>query len=141
MAAGAPNATSKALNALRLGVAGKEGLLKRDQFAVEWVIDFPLFEWNADEQRWDSVQHPFTSPTDEDAARLATDPGGVRGKAYDLVLNGWEIGGGSIRIHDSAQARSSACPTSTRPGALRPSWRRLLGTPPHGGIALGLDRI
>ena len=146
MAAGAADATSKALGALRLSVAGKEGLLKRDQFAVEWVVDFPLFEWNADEQRWDSVQHPFTSPMDEDAPRLSSDPGGVRGKIYDLVLNGWEIGGGSIRIHDSAMQSEifrllniSDEDARARFGFFVDALK--FGTPPHGGIALGLDRI
>jgi aspartyl-tRNA synthetase len=146
MAAGAPDATSKALGALRLSVAGKEGLLRRDQFAVEWVIDFPLLEWNADEQRWDSVQHPFTSPMDEDAARLASDPGGVRGKIYDLVLNGWEIGGGSIRIHDSAMQSQIFRLLNISDEEARARFGFFVealkfGTPPHGGIALGLDRL
>jgi aspartyl-tRNA synthetase len=146
MAAGAADATSKALGALRLSVAGKEGLLKRDQFAVEWVVDFPLFEWNADEQRWDSVQHPFTSPMDEDAPRLASDPGGVRGKIYDLVLNGWEIGGGSIRIHDSAMQSEIFRLLNISDEEARARFGFFVealkfGTPPHGGIALGLDRI
>ncbi len=146
MAAGPADATSKALGALRLSAAAKEGLLKRDQFAVEWVVDFPLFEWNAEEQRWDSVQHPFTSPMDEDAARLATDPGSVRGKIYDLVLNGWEIGGGSIRIHDSAVQSQIFRLLNISDEEARARFGFFVealkfGTPPHGGIALGLDRI
>jgi aspartyl-tRNA synthetase len=146
MAAGAAAATSKALGSLRLSVAGKEGLLKKDRHAIEWVVDFPLFEWNQDEQRWDSVQHPFTSPVDEDAARLEQDPGHVRGKIYDLVLNGWEIGGGSIRIHDSEVQSQifrllniSDEEARARFGFFVEALR--YGTPPHGGIALGLDRI
>jgi len=146
MAAGAADATSKALGSLRLIVAGKEGLLKKDQHAIEWVTDFPLFEWNQDERRWDSVQHPFTAPVDEDAARLGQDPGRVRGKIYDLVLNGWEIGGGSIRIHDSdVQSQIfrllniSDEEAKARFGFFVEALR--YGTPPHGGIALGLDRI
>jgi len=146
MAAGPADATSRALGVLRLGVAGREGLLARDRFALEWVIDFPLFEWNADEGRWDSVQHPFTAPIDEDIARLASDPGAVRGKIYDLVLNGWEIGGGSIRIHDSDLQSQifrllniSDEDATLRFGFFLEALR--YGTPPHGGIALGLDRI
>jgi aspartyl-tRNA synthetase len=146
MAAGAAEATSRALGALRLIVAGRAGLLEANQFALEWVIDFPLFEWNADEGRWDSVQHPFTAPVDEDAASLGSDPGCVRGKIYDLVLNGWEIGGGSIRIHDSDQQSQifrllniSDEEAKARFGFFVEALR--YGTPPHGGIALGLDRI
>jgi aspartyl-tRNA synthetase len=146
MAAGAPGATSKALGALRLTVAAKEGLISRDRHAVEWVVDFPLFEWNADERRWDSVQHPFTSPIDEDVALLDREPGRARGQIYDLVLNGWEIGGGSIRIHDSdLQSRIfRLLNISDEEAKLRFGFfieALKYGTPPHGGIALGFDRI
>ncbi len=146
MAAGPPEATSRGLGALRLWVAGRRGWLPRDRYAIAWIVDFPLFEWNADEQRWDSVQHPFTAPVEEDLGRLDEDPGGVRGQIYDLVLNGWEIGGGSIRIHDAAlQSRIfRLLNLSDEEAALRFGFfleALRYGTPPHGGIALGLDRI
>jgi hypothetical protein len=93
---------SKQLGQLRSPSRKKDGLLKPDEFAFTWVVDFPLLEWDAEEKRYVSMHHPFTSPHDEDHAILAEEPGRVRAKAYDLVLNGSEIGGGSIRIHDSA---------------------------------------
>src|SRR6202008_2564131 len=90
----------------RLAIARKESLLNGDAFSFLWVTDFPLLEWNGDEKRWFSMHHPFTSPFDADFEKLESDPGAVRAKAYDLVLNGSEIGGGSIRIHDAKmQAR------------------------------------
>jgi aspartyl-tRNA synthetase len=146
MAAGPADATSRGLGALRLSVGRREGLLRKDRFAIEWVVDFPLLEWNPDEQRWDSVQHPFTAPLDEDRARLETEPGRVRGKIYDLVLNGWEIGGGSIRIHDAPLQSTifRLLNISDEDARLRFGFfveALEYGTPPHGGIALGLDRI
>jgi aspartyl-tRNA synthetase len=146
MSAGQGEATSRALGALRLLIARKEELTRPDQFAMVWVVDFPLLEWNQEEGRWDSVQHPFTAPLDEDTERLESDPGSVRGRIYDLVLNGWEIGGGSIRIHDpSLQARVFRLLNIGEEEA-RERFGFFLealgyGTPPHGGIALGLDRI
>jgi aspartyl-tRNA synthetase len=146
MAAGEADQTSKLLGQLRLAIAKKENLLNADAFEFLWVTDFPLLEYHADDERWYSMHHPFTSPLDEDADKLETDPGSVRAKAYDLVLNGSEIGGGSIRIHDAAlQARIFA-----RLGISQDEARDRFGffldaleygTPPHGGIALGLDRI
>jgi aspartyl-tRNA synthetase len=146
MASGPADATSRGLGVLRLIVAKKDGLMKRDEYALAWIVDFPLMEWNADEERWDSVQHPFTAPLDEDIDRLASDPGGVRGKIYDLVLNGWELGGGSIRIHDAAlQAQIfRLLKISDEDARLRFGFfleALEYGTPPHGGIALGLDRL
>jgi aspartyl-tRNA synthetase len=134
------------LGQIRLTLARKEGLLKTDEFAFTWVIDFPLFEWDDKEQRFVSVHHPFTSPRPEDESRLESDQGQVRAQAYDLVLNGSEIGGGSIRIHDSSlQARIFRLLSITDEDA-RARFGFFLealeyGTPPHGGIALGLDRI
>jgi aspartyl-tRNA synthetase len=146
MAAGAPAATSKVLGQLRLIVARDEGLLKPDEFAFTWVTEFPMFEWNDEDRRFAAMHHPFTSPVPEDLALLETDPGRVRAQAYDLVLNGSEIGGGSIRIHDaSVQARVFTAIGLTDEEA-RHRFGFFLqalsyGTPPHGGIALGLDRI
>jgi aspartyl-tRNA synthetase len=146
LAAGAPDATSKLLGQLRLAIAKKENLLSAEAFEFLWVTDFPLLEYHEDDGRWYSMHHPFTSPLDEDVDKVEGDPGAVRAKAYDLVLNGSEIGGGSIRIHDAAlQARMFA-----RLGISHDEARSRFGffldaleygTPPHGGIALGLDRI
>jgi aspartyl-tRNA synthetase len=146
IAAGEPETTSKLLGQLRLNLAKKDGLLKSDDYVFTWVVDFPLLEWDAEERRYVSMHHPFTSPHDEDMARLDSDPGAVRAKAYDLVLNGSEIGGGSIRIHDAAmQSRIfSLLNISEEEARLRFGFfldALEYGTPPHGGIALGLDRI
>jgi len=146
IAAGEPDATSKLLGQLRLILAKKDGLLKPDEFRFTWVVDFPLLEWDPEAKRYNSMHHPFTSPHDEDMDKLVADPGNVRAKAYDLVLNGSEIGGGSIRIHDSAmQSRIfSLLNISDEEAKLRFGFfleALEYGTPPHGGIALGLDRI
>ena len=146
IAAGEPDSTSKVLGQLRLILAKKDGLLKPDEYVFTWVVDFPLLEWDPQEKRYNSMHHPFTSPHDEDMDKLETDPGHVRAKAYDLVLNGSEIGGGSIRIHDATmQSRIfsllniSAAEATLRFGFFLEALE--YGTPPHGGIALGLDRI
>ena len=146
MAAGTAEPTSKTLGQLRLGVAKEAGLLQPDAFAFTWVTDFPMFEWNGEEQRFAAMHHPFTSPVPEELVHLESDPGRVRAQAYDLVLNGSEIGGGSIRIHDaSVQARVfRAIGLSDEEAAHRFGFflqALRFGTPPHGGIALGLDRI
>jgi aspartyl-tRNA synthetase len=134
------------LGQLRLQVARKAGLLKPDDFRFVWVTEFPLFEWNPDESRWDSMHHPFTSPTPEDVALLASDPGKVRARAYDLALNGSEIAGGSIRIHrpDVQRQVFSLLGISQEQAQARFGFfleALEYGTPPHGGIAFGLDRI
>ncbi len=146
LAGGPPEAISKLFGQLRLLIARKDNLLDADAYELLWVTDFPLLEWSGDEQRWFSMHHPFTSPADADADKLETDPGAVRAKAYDLVLNGSEIGGGSIRIHDAnLQARLfrrlgiSDEEARARFGFFLEALE--YGTPPHGGIALGLDRI
>jgi aspartyl-tRNA synthetase len=146
IAAGDPDATSKLLGQLRLILAKKDGLLRPDHFAFTWVVDFPLLEWDPEEKRYNSMHHPFTSPLDADMGKLESDPGNIRAKAYDLVLNGSEIGGGSIRIHDSAMQRRifSLLNISDEEAKLRFGFfleALEYGTPPHGGIALGLDRI
>jgi len=146
IAAGEPDPTAKLLGQLRLILAKKDGLLKPDEFRFTWVVDFPLLEWDPEEKRYNSMHHPFTSPLDEDMAKLDSDPGNIRAKAYDLVLNGSEIGGGSIRIHDSAmQSRIfSLLNIGEEEAKLRFGFfleALEYGTPPHGGIALGLDRI
>jgi len=146
MAAGQPDQTSKLLGQLRLAIAKKEQLLNPDVFEFLWVTEFPLLEYHEEDGRWYSMHHPFTSPLDEDVDKLETEPGAVRAKAYDLVLNGSEIGGGSIRIHDAAlQARLFQRLGITDDEArLRFGFfldALTYGTPPHGGIALGVDRI
>ena len=146
IAAGEPDATSKLLGQLRLNLAKKDGLLRSDDYVFTWVVDFPLLEWDAEERRYDSMHHPFTSPHEDDLGKLESEPGAVRAKAYDLVLNGSEIGGGSIRIHDSTLQRRifSLLNISDEEARLRFGFfleALEYGTPPHGGIALGLDRI
>jgi aspartyl-tRNA synthetase len=146
MAGGPAEHTSKLLGQLRLAIARRDNLLNPERFELLWVTDFPLLEWSGDEGRWFSMHHPFTSPLDEDMDKLQTDPGSVRAKAYDLVLNGSEIGGGSIRIHSAEmQGRVfSRLGISEEEATLRFGFfleALEYGTPPHGGIALGLDRI
>jgi aspartyl-tRNA synthetase len=146
MAAGPAEQTSKLLGQLRLAIAKKENLLDPEKFEFLWVTDFPLLEYHEEDQRWYSMHHPFTAPHDEDVDKLESDPGAVRAKAYDLVLNGSEIGGGSVRIHDAAlQARIfRRLGISEEEAKLRFGFfleALEYGTPPHGGIALGLDRI
>jgi aspartyl-tRNA synthetase len=146
MAAGGGEEASKLLGQLRLHVAKKDNLFAADAFEFVWVTDFPLLEYHEDDGRWYSMHHPFTSPHDDDVDKLESDPGAVRAKAYDLVLNGSEIGGGSIRIHDAAlQARIfRRLGISDEEAKLRFGFfleALQYGTPPHGGIALGLDRI
>lgn len=116
-----------------------------EHFNFLWVIDFPMFAWDEEEQRWAALHHPFTSPMDEDLAKLESDPGTVRAKAYDLVLNGYEVGGGSIRIHRQQVQNRVFAMLGMTPEDAKARFGFLLdalqsGAPPHGGIALGLDR-
>jgi aspartyl-tRNA synthetase len=146
MAAGPADNTSKLLGTLRLQIAQKENLLNPERYEFLWVTDFPLLEYSTEDGRWYSMHHPFTSPHDEDWDKLESQPGEVRAKAYDLVLNGSEIGGGSVRIHDAGlQARIfSRLGITDEEARLRFGFfleALEYGTPPHGGIALGLDRI
>ncbi len=144
---GGPRETVLAMmGALRLELARREKWIPEGNWNMFWVVDFPLLEFDASENRWVSRHHPFTAPRDEDLEFLESDPGRVRAKAYDLVLNGSEIGGGSIRIHRSdVQARIFKRLGFTEEEA-RDKFGFFLealeyGTPPHGGIALGLDRM
>ncbi len=134
------------LGTLRIRFAERHGLVPEGAWAPIWVVDFPLVDWNAGEARWDSTHHPFTAPRPEDLDRLESETGSVLSQAYDVVLNGLEIGGGSIRIHDRATQERvfsliglSAEDAEAKFGFLLKALR--LGAPPHGGIALGLDRI
>jgi aspartyl-tRNA synthetase len=146
MASGAGDAISKILGQLRLHVAKKLNLIADNRWELLWVTDFPLFDWNAGEQRWDSVNHPFTAPREEDLDRLESEPGAVLARAYDVILNGWELGGGSIRIHDRATQAKVFRLLGMSDEEARNRFGFFLealeyGTPPHGGLALGLDRI
>ncbi len=146
VAAGEPDATSKLLGQLRLNLARKDGLLDPAATEFLWVVDFPLLEWDADAKRYAAMHHPFTSPMDEDLPLMERDPGKVRAKAYDLVLNGSEVGGGSVRIHDAALQSRMFSLLGITPEEAKLRFGFFLealeyGTPPHGGIALGLDRL
>jgi aspartyl-tRNA synthetase len=146
MAAGKHEPTSKLLGTLRLQLAKRENLLDPAKFAFLWVVDFPMFEWVEEEQRHEFMHHPFTSPLESDAGLLETNPGRARARAYDLVLNGSEIAGGSIRIHDQALQRLIFKLLQISDEEARMRFGFFLealeyGTPPHGGIALGLDRV
>ena len=146
IAAGQGYEASILLGQFRLRLARRAGLIDEDRVALSWVVDFPLLEWSETEQRLVSMHHPFTSPRPEDVEKLEDDPAAARARAYDLVLNGNEIGGGSIRIHDAGlQARIFRLlkiddeEARARFGFFLDALQ--YGTPPHGGIALGLDRI
>jgi aspartyl-tRNA synthetase len=141
-----PDIAATVLGRLRVDLAQRHGLIPADRYALTWVLDFPLVEWNADERRWDSMHHPFTSPRDEDLALLGSDPGRVLAKAYDLVLNGQEIGGGSIRIHQQSVQQRVFELLGIGKDEARAKFGFLLdalefGAPPMGGIAFGLDRL
>jgi aspartyl-tRNA synthetase len=129
------------------GELGREfKLVDERAWRFVWVMDFPLFEWDRELGRYVSLHHPFTAPLDEDAALLDTDPARVRAKAYDIVLNGYEVGGGSLRIHDSAMQAKVFKLLALSDEETRDRFGYFLealsyGTPPHGGIALGLDRM
>ena len=143
---GKGDAVVTSLGAVRLEVGRRENLINWKEPNVLWVTDFPMFEYHEDDKRWYALHHPFTSPIEEDLDKLDSNPGGVRAKAYDLVLNGSEIGGGSIRIHRSdIQARVFRS-LGLDDEEAREKFGFFLdalsyGTPPHGGIALGFDRI
>lgn len=135
-----------ALGSLRKQVAKERGLIPEGEYRFCWITGFPLFDWDEEEQRWSATHHPFTAPRPEDRSRLASDPGAVKADAYDVVLNGIEIGGGSIRIHDQEIQAQVFDALGMSPEEAREKFGFLLdalqyGAPPHGGIALGVDRI
>ncbi|HNX20478.1 MAG TPA: aspartate--tRNA ligase, partial [Acidobacteriota bacterium] len=143
----APLAVVRAvLGALRLEIAAEEKLIPAGRHEFCWVTEFPLFEWSPEENRWAACHHPFTSPYPEDLDLLETDPGKVRARAYDVVLDGVEIGGGSIRIHRPDVQRRVFKAIGIGPDEAQSRFGFLLealrfGAPPHGGLALGLDRV
>ncbi len=140
-----PAVVHEALGRLRLELGRRLGLIEPDSWRFVWILEFPLVAWDAEAKRWAAMHHPFTAPLDEDLPKLETDPASVRAKAYDLVLNGVELGGGSIRIHQrDIQARMFRLLGLSEEEA-RAKFGFLLealeyGTPPHGGIAFGFDR-
>lgn len=138
--------TRKALGELRLHVGGLLGLRDKNKFSALWVIDFPLLEWNEETNRFHAMHHPFTSPKREDIALLETDPGKVRANAYDMVINGTEVGGGSIRIHDRPTQQLMFTKLGFSEEEAKKQFGFLMeafefGAPPHGGIAFGFDRL
>ncbi len=143
--AGAAEKTQKALCELRLEMANRLGLRNPDVFAPLWVIDFPLLEWDEETKRYYAKHHPFTSPKPEDIPLLETNPGAVRANAYDLVINGVEIGGGSIRIHNKEVQQKMFKTLGFTEELAQAQFGYLMnafefGAPPHGGIAFGFDR-
>ncbi|MCX2431832.1 MULTISPECIES: aspartate--tRNA ligase [unclassified Pedobacter] len=144
--AGSTDKVRKQLNELRLEMGNRLGLRDKNTFSALWVLDFPLLEWDEETERYHAMHHPFTSPKPEDIALLDTDPKNVRANAYDMVINGTEVGGGSIRIHDrTLQALMfkhlgfSAEEAQKQFGFLMDAFE--FGAPPHGGIAFGFDRL
>ncbi len=137
--------TRKQLCELRLEMGRQLGLRDKNKFACLWVVDFPMFEWSVEEQRLMAMHHPFTHPKDEDIPMLDTDPASVRADAYDMVINGVEVGGGSIRIHDSQLQAKMFEILGFTPEKAQEQFGFLMnafkfGAPPHGGLAYGLDR-
>jgi aspartyl-tRNA synthetase len=144
--AGEKNLTLKALSELRLEMGNRLELRDPNVFEPLWVVDFPLLDWDEETGRFHAMHHPFTSPYEEDIELFNTDPGKVRAKAYDLVINGVEIGGGSIRIHDEALQSKMFDNLGFTPEEARKQFGFLMsafryGAPPHGGIAFGFDRL
>src|SRR5699024_5066995 len=134
------------LGALRLELSRQMDLLDKNEYRFVWITEFPLLEWSEDQQRYTAMHHPFTMPMDEDIPLLDTDPGAVRAKAYDIVLNGTELGGGSVRIHQNDIQEKmfemlgfTKEEAQERFGFLLTAFK--YGVPPHAGLAYGLDRM
>ena len=140
------NATRKQMSELRLEMGSQLGLRKRDDYKCLWVLDFPLLEYDEESDRWHAMHHPFTSPKAEDLGKLDSDPGAIRANAYDMVINGVEVGGGSIRIHDREIQQKMFKALGFSDEEAKAQFGFLMdafeyGAPPHGGIAYGFDRL
>ena len=141
-----PLVVAQALGELRLEMARRRGLIDADALKFLWVTDFPMFEYNEEEKRWKAMHHPFTAPRREDVEYLMSDPGRVKANAYDMVLNGVEIGGGSLRIYQGDLQEKVFEAIGLTQEEARQKFGFMMdafeyGTPPHGGIAFGLDRL
>lgn len=141
-----PLVVAQALGELRLEMARRRNLIDPDKLCFLWVVNFPMFEYDEEGKRWKAMHHPFTAPCDEDVQYLMSDPGRVKAKAYDMVLNGTEIGGGSLRIYNSELQEKVFEAIGLTPEQAHAKFGFMLnafqyGTPPHGGIAFGLDRL
>ncbi len=144
--AGDRQVVAESLGQLRLMMGDRLGVRDDDLLAFVWIVDMPLFEWKEQEDRWDAMHHPFTAPVEEDLPLLESDPGAARAQQYDIVCNGWEIGGGSIRIHRRTIQEKIFSIMGLSEEEIRSQFGHLLdafeyGTPPHGGIAPGIDRL
>ncbi len=143
---GEANLIRIALSVLRLKMASDLNLRDRNVYKALWVVDFPLLEWNEESKRFHAMHHPFTSPKKQDFEKLTSDPGAVRANAYDMVINGVEVGGGSIRIHDRALQQAMFNALGFTEEEAKKQFGFLMdafeyGAPPHGGIAFGFDRL
>ncbi|WP_371370749.1 aspartate--tRNA ligase [Sporomusa aerivorans] len=141
-----PKVVATALGALRIEMARRLNLIDPDKLSFLWVVDFPMFEYDEEDKRWVAMHHPFTSPRDEDIKYLGSEPGKIKAKAYDMVLNGIELGGGSIRIYNRSLQEKVFTAIGLTQEEAQDKFGYLLeafeyGTPPHGGIAFGLDRL
>ena len=141
-----PSVVAAALGNLRLKIARENNLIPEEKYEFVWIVDFPLFEYDEDEDRYVAIHHPFTAPREEDIDKLESNPGAVKSKAYDLVLNGEELGGGSIRINNHQLQEKVFSALSLSKEEQKEKFGYMLeafdyGTPPHGGIAFGLDRL
>ncbi|MER3405988.1 MAG: aspartate--tRNA ligase, partial [Chloroflexota bacterium] len=141
-----PRIVAASLSRVRAELAERLKLVDPNALAFVWITDFPLLEWNEEEQRWESMHNPFSNMQEEDISLLSTDPGKVRARQYDIILNGQEIGGGSIRIHTRELQEAAFRAMGLSDKQIRTQFGHMLeafeyGAPPHGGIALGLDRL
>ncbi len=146
MIADKPAVVAKALGELRLEMARRRNLIDENQLAFTWVTDFPMFEYDEEEKRYVAMHHPFTTPKEEDLPKLESDPGSVKAVAYDMVLNGVEIGGGSLRIYQADVQEKVFAAIGLTEEECRAKFGFMLdafqyGAPPHGGLAFGLDRL